>query len=135
SAALFALLRPTAGIPRSRECLRAGGSEEELPPGRPPVVGARDELSRVDDLDARLVLVLSEGGRGVELDTDLARPPRVIGLDRMEVGEGVSRRLLDQLPRAQRRDVARGEPAEALLDGDRRQARTEQLASLRAHRL
>src|SRR5438105_11816928 len=84
-----------------------GDLEEELPPGGPPVVGAGDDLPRLDDLDARLAAVLVRRVGGRQVDLDLARLARVVRRDGAEVRERLPRSLLDQLPRPLRRDLAR----------------------------
>src|SRR5438270_12997932 len=91
-----------------------GDLEEELPPGGPPVVGAGDDLPRLDDLDALLVAVLVRRIGGRQLNLDLARTARVVGLDGAEVAERVPRALLDQLTRPRGRDLPLAEAAEAL---------------------
>jgi N4-bis(aminopropyl)spermidine synthase len=52
--------------------------EEELLPRRPPVVGPRDDLPRIGDLDVGTEAVLLDVVRGVEVDRDLAWMPRVV---------------------------------------------------------
>src|SRR5438105_10849727 len=84
-----------------------GDLEEELPPGGPPIVGAGDDLPRVDDLDARLAAVLVRRVGGRQVDLDLARTARVVRLHGAQVAERLPRALLDQLPCPQRRDLAR----------------------------
>src|SRR5438128_9160802 len=76
-----------AGIIGARGTTRnRAGSEEELAPGGPPVVGAGDNLPRLDDLDALLVAVLVRRVGRRQLDLDLTGMARVVGLDGAEGG-------------------------------------------------
>src|SRR5919197_3625467 len=124
-----------AGIIEARGWARnRGDSEEKLPPGGPPVVGAGDDLPRVDDLDARLAAVLVRRVGGRQVDLDLAGAAWVVRFDSAEVTERLARALLDQLPRPLRRDLARAVATEPFLHGDRRQPLAQQLARLDAGR-
>src|SRR5919198_1276812 len=125
-------MQGSSGLATGRATVR--DSEEELPPGGPPVVGAGDDLPRLDDLDALLVAVLVRRVGTRQLDLDLARTARVVRLDGTEIAERLPRALLDQLPRPLRRDLPRAEAAEPLLHGHGGQARAEQLARLLAGR-
>src|SRR5947209_14377474 len=107
-------------------------SEEELPPGGPPVLRPGRDLAGARDLDAGPVVVLLHVIRGVEVDEDLAGRARVVWAHRREVGQRTPRGVLDQLPGASRGELARAEAAEALLDGRRGQPVAEQLPPLPA---
>src|SRR5581483_3604857 len=109
-------------------------SEEELRPGEPPVVAAGDDRARAGDLDVPAVAILLEPVGRRELDLDLARPARIVGLDCRDVLQRLSRALLDQIARTRRREVARAEAAEPDLHLRGRQPVAEQRTRLVAHR-
>src|SRR5262249_46237502 len=71
-------------------------------------------------LDALAVHVLLHPERGEELDRDLARLARIVGLDRGEMRERLLGAGLDQLARLLRRLHTRAHRAEALFHLDRR---------------
>ena len=70
------------GHPR-REALAV--DEEELLPGRPPVVGLGDDRAVVEELDALLEAHLAGGGRVLVLDFHLARLAGVVRRDGLQV--------------------------------------------------
>src|SRR5206468_2395818 len=102
-------------------------SEEELLPRRPPIVGARDDRAGIDELDAVSVAELRDRVGPLVLDLDLTWLAGVVGLDRIEVAEGLLGARLDRLSRAGGDKVARAEHAGAALDLHRRQAVAQQL--------
>src|SRR5205823_6673249 len=106
--------------------------EEELPPGGPPVVAARDDRARVNQLDARPEAELRRRDRGLELDPDLGRLTRVVWLDRLQVRDRLLRARLDQLPCAGGRKHPRAQRRETLLDGDGREPVAEERLRLAA---
>src|SRR5207253_2694582 len=108
------------------------GDEEELLPGRPPVVGPRDDRPVVDELDAGLEAQLLRRRRALVLDLDLARLAGVVRGHGFQVGESALGAFLDELARPARRQQPRRLQAEALLDLDRRQAVAEQRLGLAA---
>ena len=114
--------------------LLEGALEVELAPRRPPVVGPRDDRSPVEHLDAGPVVIALYLVRPRVLDLDLARLARVVGLDLREILERALGAVLDELPRAGGREIARAEPAQPLLDGDRRDAFAEELGRLARRR-
>src|SRR5919197_2807243 len=99
--------------------------EEELPPGRPPVVAAGDDRPRIDDLDALAVAELRHRPGPLELDLDLARLARVVRLDGLQVRERLLRAGLNQFAGALRLEHPRAEDEDAFLDGDSRKAVSE----------
>src|SRR5207248_4398991 len=113
---------------------RPRGLEEEPSPGGPPVVGAADDLPRLDELDAVLAAVLLGRVRRRQLDLDLARAARVVRGHRREVAERLLGAGLDQLPRAPGRDLAGAVAARALPHGGGREAGAEELPRLLARR-
>src|SRR5207237_10926521 len=117
-----------SGQSRSRAGRRAGGrgtarssarGEEELLPGRPPVVGLRDDRPVVNELDAGLEAQLLRRRRALVLDLDLTGLAGVIRRDGLQVGQGALCAFLDELARALRRQHSRRPCAEPLfyLDG------------------
>src|SRR5262245_33592784 len=93
------------------------GLEVELFPGVPPRVGAGDDRPGVDALHA-VAVAEPVGLVGVlVLGPDLARPAGIVGRDGLQVAERLLRRLLDELPRAGRRQRTRGLATEAPLHG------------------
>src|SRR5947199_6372115 len=90
------------------------GLEEELSPGAPEVVAAGHDPPRPDDLDAGSVPVLLDPVGVVEVDGDLAGPPRIVRLDRAEIRQRPLGAVLDQLPGAPGRNLTRAEPADPL---------------------
>src|SRR5919197_2337135 len=104
--------------------------EEELPPGRPPVVAAGDDRPRVDDLDALAVAELRHRPGPLELDLDLARLPRVVRRDCLQLRERLLRAGLNEFAGALRLEHARAEDEDAFGDGARRDAVSEQPVSL-----
>src|SRR5207253_4695656 len=104
-------------------------------PGRPPVGCPGSDLAGARDLYAGSVPVSLDVIRGVEVDQDLGGLSGIVGRDRREVAESAARALLDHLSGALRRELARAEAAEPLLDGDRRQAASEERLGLAAGRL
>src|SRR4051812_19587234 len=133
--------QPEAGTASSEEISSASsrasatGSEEELLPRRPPVVGARDDRAVVDQLDAVAVAELRDGVGPLVLDLDLARLARVVGLDGVQVAERLLGAGLDCFTRARGHEVARAEDACAALDLHRGEAVAEQVAALLARGL
>src|SRR5215218_2969178 len=109
--------------------------EEELPPGRPPVVGTRDDLARLGDLDARPVAVLLDGVGSIEVDGDRRGTPRVERRDGLQVAERPPRAVLDQLPRPRSGQLPRAEARKSFLHRDRRQPLPEQRGALAARGL
>src|SRR4051794_31942503 len=96
----------------------SGGSEVELRPGRPPVVGPGDERQVVGLLDAATVAGRDEPVGERELDLDLAGVAGVVRLDRARIFQGALRARLDQRARFLRRLRSRAEAAEPDLDLD-----------------
>ena len=127
--AFFTLIEELGILPEHARRL-----EVELAPGGPPVVGARDDRARLDDLDAVAEAELLDVARLRVLHLDLCRAAGIPRRNRGEVRERLLRALLDQLARDDRRQVARAEAAEAALDRDGGQPVAEQLASLRRRR-
>src|SRR5579862_7919142 len=112
--------------------LRRRRLEVELTPGRPPVVGARDDLARLGDLDARTEAQLLDLVRRVEVDGDLARSSRVVRFHGLEILKRLARPGFDPLARGLSGKLARAEAAEALLHGDGGETLAEELAPLAA---
>src|SRR5436190_16221230 len=109
--------------------------EEKLAPRRPPVVGARNDRPRVDDLDAGAVAELRDRVGPLVLDLDLAGLAGVVRRHGIQVPERLFGAGLDCLTRARGHEAACALDARALLDLHRRQAVAEQFRSLTARRL
>jgi hypothetical protein len=99
-----------------------GRSEVELLPCRPPVVRARDDPARIDDLDAVPVPELVRFARAVELHPDLAGLAGVVRRDRFQVSQRLLCACLDQFACALRRNIPCREASDRVLDGYGRQA-------------
>src|SRR5437773_2177977 len=103
--------------------------EEELSPRRPPVVGAGDDRSRVEELDPGAVADLRGRLRPLVLDLDLARLTGVVRSDGRQIRERLLRTCLNELTRPRRRDHPRARDTSPLLDLDGGQPLAEQLFS------